>query len=1045
MKKRSNGDAPSPLDPLERGLSAGFGGDRRDSVLGSLERSTGARLSLVLPDPDADQEPVVKPVGSTNATALGARYEVLGEIARGGLGVVFKGRDRDLGRDVAVKVLHDRFKEDRQVTERFVEEAQIGGQLQHPGIVPVYELGLQDDDRPFFAMKLIKGQTLAELLRKRSAPSDSRPRFLSIFLQVCKTIAYAHARRVVHRDLKPSNIMVGNFGEVQVVDWGLAKVLRRGGVADETAIAESRKKESVIETVRSQEGSSVSIPGSLMGTPAYMSPEQARGEVERLDERSDVFSLGAVLCEILSGKPPFDADELSEVVRDAAACRHDAAFQRLESAQVEKELVELTRSCLAPSPDARPADAGEVAGRIESYLQTVEDRARKAVVRAAELRVRARSILTVGCLAVVGLIIAGGTYLGLDQKRQERENNTRHQAEPALAAANRLAGQAEHAGLLGAPIWQEALDEAKRAQAVVAAGEAAPELKSRVDATMRNLESRGHEVQAQAEKEAAHVKWLEQFVEVRIGPDVLHELYFWNAPKRREQESTRRVVEYEHLFREIGLNPSTSDAPAAAAFFDCDHRIRASLAFDAFAEATRVASLRMKDPDSERWRHLVRIARHLDPDDPWRNALRDELVREELNASSILGLASVTAIRERSAEEVALVVSLIDAAGDIGGAIQTQIEGLRVHPSDFWLNQSLSQLVASDELTSRRFSEVASWACSAALILRPDRRAERTLLALGDFQDGNPIGVETLRELLRETPNEQFLQSTNFFALMGTGFFDEAFALLPEAMKAIQVSGLDWEYAPFFFHFGYTEELHGAGTLSILNQVPYLIENERYDEAWTMLKRGRKMPSARRHIGFPNPFVLRARSAEDLRDLHQRWRACRDTESPELASMDAAEILAIAETESWFHLENLPVAVRLFQRAFDADPETKETFHFVRARQWAAFVSALASADVIGSQRITAKERSELRHLSLTWLHEELDLIERDLADPQLPKDRTEQYSRALHSMHGYGWLAPIREPRFLGAMPEEDAHACRFLWARIHGVGAMMDQIIHR
>ena len=161
------------------------------------------------------------------------RYQLHGEIARGGMGVVLKGRDVDLGRDVAVKVLLEQHRDSPEMVRRFVEEAQIAGQLQHPGIVPVYELGRLPDGRLYIAMKLIRGRTLAALLEGRADAAEDRPRFLAIFEQVCQTMAYAHACGVIHRDLKPSNVMVGSFGEVQVMDWGLAKVLDRGGVADE--------------------------------------------------------------------------------------------------------------------------------------------------------------------------------------------------------------------------------------------------------------------------------------------------------------------------------------------------------------------------------------------------------------------------------------------------------------------------------------------------------------------------------------------------------------------------------------------------------------------------------------------------------------------------------------------------------------------------------------------------------------------------------------------------------------------------------------------
>jgi len=246
-------------------------------------------------------------------TAEAGRYQLLGEIARGGMGAVLKGRDTDLGRDLAVKVLLECHKGSPDLIRRFVEEAQIGGQLQHPGIVPVYELGQFDDLRPFFTMKLVKGRTLAALLRDRPDPEHDRPSFLSIFEAICQTMAYAHARGVIHRDLKPSNVMVGSFGEVQVMDWGLAKVLPQGGVADEGGA--SPPEASAIRTVRSGSGADASQAGSVLGTPSYMAPEQARGEVAAVDERADVFGLGAILCEVLTGQPPFVGGSGAEVLR----------------------------------------------------------------------------------------------------------------------------------------------------------------------------------------------------------------------------------------------------------------------------------------------------------------------------------------------------------------------------------------------------------------------------------------------------------------------------------------------------------------------------------------------------------------------------------------------------------------------------------------------------------------------------------------------------------------------------------------------------------
>ena len=205
------------------------------SVPELLESEVGEVPSILLCDTHAGLEsPVVRPLSSETPTDRG-RYQLLGEIGHGGMGAVFKGRDPDLGRDLAVKILLEEHRRTPDLVRRFVEEAQIGGQLQHPGIVPVYELGSFDDRRPYFTMKLVKGRTLAALLGDRSGPAHDLPRFLGIFEQVCQTMAYAHVRGVIHRDLKPSNVMVGPFGEVQVMDWGLAKVLAKDGPRKEVA------------------------------------------------------------------------------------------------------------------------------------------------------------------------------------------------------------------------------------------------------------------------------------------------------------------------------------------------------------------------------------------------------------------------------------------------------------------------------------------------------------------------------------------------------------------------------------------------------------------------------------------------------------------------------------------------------------------------------------------------------------------------------------------------------------------------------------------
>lgn len=358
-------------------------------VLDQINRIAGSKPAVSLRELPAGDTPMLRPLGP-GERQLAGKYIVQGELARGGVGTVHRGHDQELGRDVALKFLHDRFKDEPTILHRFIEEAQIGGQLQHPGIVPVYDLGMAGG-KPFFAMKLVKGQTLARKLAERPSPAHDRRTFLALFEQVSQTVAYAHARGVVHRDLKPANVMIGPFGEVQVVDWGLGKVLPAGGVTDEQFAAARQAELSVIETVRSSGHGSQSVVGSVMGTPAYMPPEQARGDVAHMDERSDVFALGAILCEILTGLPPYVGDP-EQLIAMAATADQGAAHARLAACGAESDLVELAIWCLAPAQAARPKTADVVARAVHEHLAAAEARVHAAQIEAAAAKERAAAL-----------------------------------------------------------------------------------------------------------------------------------------------------------------------------------------------------------------------------------------------------------------------------------------------------------------------------------------------------------------------------------------------------------------------------------------------------------------------------------------------------------------------------------------------------------------------------------------------------------------------------------------------------------------------------
>src|SRR5262249_22723806 len=266
----------------------------------------------------------------------------------GGIGVVHRATDTVLGREVAVKVLQEQYALESRMARRFAAEARITGQLQHPNIPAVHDLGTLPDGRPFLAMKLIKGQHLEHLLERRGDTTEDRGRFVAAFEQVCQALAYAHAHDVIHRDLKPANVMVGRFGEVQVMDWGLAKVL--GARPQEQTGPEETTAETAVLSLRDSDDP-LTHAGSVLGTPAFMPREQAAGGAGRVGRRSDVFGLGAVLAVVLTGQPPFVADTSESARVKAAQGDVSECFARLEGCGADPDLVALCKRCLAPRPE----------------------------------------------------------------------------------------------------------------------------------------------------------------------------------------------------------------------------------------------------------------------------------------------------------------------------------------------------------------------------------------------------------------------------------------------------------------------------------------------------------------------------------------------------------------------------------------------------------------------------------------------------------------------------------------------------------------------
>jgi serine/threonine-protein kinase len=655
------------------------------------------------------QSPQGKQRNSTPEQA--GRYVLREEIARGGMGAVYHAHDPVLGRTLAVKILLDPLRVGPDAASRFLEEARLTGQLQHPGIPPLHDLGHLDDGRPFFVMKLIEGQTLAALLREPAPATPAVPdRFVAVFEHVCQTVAYAHSRGIIHRDLKPANIMVGAFGEVQVMDWGLAKAV--GGAGPPTTL------HSPLTTHQRTRAHADTEPGGVLGTPAFMAPEQARGEVERLDERCDVFGLGAILCAVLTGRPPFRGSSADTVLQQARRGELAEAQERLDWCGADAVLIGLAKKCLAADPGDRYANAGEVADAVGRYRQGVQEKLRRAElereraqVQAREERRRRRVTLALAAALLVLLLGAGGAALWWQEQQSEqqaRASRLNSHVAQALDVARgerrrlhaRLADPNQVALLLNdLRPWTESLNRAWSSwQQARKIADGDPELLD--GETRTRLEALETQLQADdADRETAR-----GFDALRLG------VFESTAPTAGSAAAARR---YARFFAAKGWHADRRRRAQTAA------RLRRSAVRYVAAAALDLgawAAFTQKPPDVRRAARWLALARRIDPD-PWRDRFRQVRVwKEGKSARQVLtGLGP----HRQPPQVVIVAAALLNRHGGDGTRL---LRGTVLRRAGyFWLNFALAWETRDLEEKVRSFR--------AALALRP--RSSPVLSNLG--------------------------------------------------------------------------------------------------------------------------------------------------------------------------------------------------------------------------------------------------------------------------------------------------------------------------
>jgi tetratricopeptide (TPR) repeat protein len=695
--------------------------DARTSVAPTLGSTAAYAASTDSPEPLLPQIP---------------GYEVQREIARGGMGRILAAHDLTLDREVAIKVLlPGHSAEDAE--RRFLREAKITARLPHPAIPPVYALGVLSEGGPFLAMKLIRGQTLAALLKE--APSQRvLPLLVQVFEQVAQAVGFAHARGIVHRDLKPANVMVGEFGEVQVMDWGLAKLITND---------EAPGSETDVNAVDHDE----TLAGSVLGTPAYMPPEQARGE--QVDARADVFALGGILCAILTGRAPFVGTSAAEVMQRTAKGDLADALTRLDACGADVELVTLAKRCLSSNAADRPADGKAVAVEVDAYGAGVEKRLRKAEMERAAAEAEAREQrkrrkVQLALAAAVGLLLTGSTAVAVwhaDRKATEARLEGERDTEQRLKAEQAQQGVQQSLAL--APILRRQCRFNEAAALLVQAAElarsGAPELLAEVE---------------QAQRDLAFVVELD---EIRVRK------WLWIVEEGAKGGLNTHVApsEYRKAFADRGLD-LTLLKPAEAASRIAASRVKTEL-------TAAVDDWALYEPDDDLRIRLLEIARRADPD-PWRDRLRDPAVRSDR-------------------DEVARLAADADPATTPSTALSTLAELLRRHRLDrsSYLAAARAKRPADFELAfaegwlhqdSSRGLQIGPY--EAARAIRPDNPVVWAILALALKNAGDLDGaIAAYEEAVRLNPKAVRAHYNLGIALRDKGDLERAIGCYREAIR----------------------------------------------------------------------------------------------------------------------------------------------------------------------------------------------------------------------------------------------------------------------
>ncbi len=1020
-----------------------------------LGASALARLAEELGQPATD-------AAGRSPSAPRPRYRLTELIGQGGMGVVWRAFDHDLGREVAVKVLKEELERSHPAMARFLSEARIAGRLQHPGIVPVYELGANPDGRVYLVMKLVAGRTLSDLLETRAAGPAGVAKLLPVFEQVCQTVAYAHARRVIHRDLKPAHVVVGEFDAVQVMDWGIAKVL----TASAEARADSGNPPAENDTAQDVLPAEVTQVGACLGTPAYMAPEQAAGRTDEFDERCDVFALGAILFEILTGR----------LFRDRS--RPDSAPAALKSAGAAEELGRLALACLAEKPADRPRNAGAVADALAAYRAAEHER-----TAAAERR-RRRQLAGVTAVAAAVLVSFGaGAWFWIDASARQADQ-----------ARREAAGELEVDALLNEADGH--LRAGRMAKAEAAAKKAEGRAQLLPEPVRRRVEAR-----------LAAIRMVERLTMIRLLKGRVHQTgpkpgAVVNVPGTPKTVSLQTegfafgrlaADEYADEFRMYGIDIVRLEKEEGA-------RLVRQAPIGPFLVAT-LDDWALKTADAALATRLREIAGAAD-DKPNGLAAR---IRRALVAGDDQALLRLAAEVDPTETPSALFVLgyALRQRDRLNEAVKLLTTAQRRHRGDFWLNLELAASLsvsgpdgaekAREYLTAavalsdgdagayiylantlavvRRYSE-AEIDYREALAIAPDsstirinlgyvlaaqRKLEeaRTELTTAAGQDPNNAlsqynlglvlqdlnetagAIQAYRRAVQVDPD--FAEAWNNLgnALTAAGRLDEAVAAFKRALLVRP------GYARAEFNLGCALDAQGrsgeavaAYRQAILHQPGYA--EAHYNLAFDLIYDEGKFAEAVAELDRGWPFVPE-------RDPHRRnWKLLRD-EAQRLADLEpqleallkrssepvnSDEACRMALLSAWPHRQLYATATRFYERAFAAEPALADDLvwgYRFHAAECAAQAGCGRGRDAEG---LSAAQRAGLRERALAWLRADLALrlrqVERnDPREKETVREKLRYWQSDLN-------LKCVRDEGEVARLPDPERANWEALWREV-------------